>query len=157
MVILIRETYVCFLFDFVISKLSYLWIHCKSSTWKLFIMFSAAYNLGCLFVLFADAIVTGHYFTWLSVEFTYVFSADALRLSHILFKYFANIYVDTRTACKDIYYYLVFIVYLWWVIHQWNLGPFARDQFFIWYLFVQRFKYSMESFSISTFVRYLHV
>ena len=70
-------------------------------------------NLGHMFVQHANVFLTGNNYTLFSMTSTHVFYADVFQPLHILFKYFANIFVTDRTAVEDIYIMkLVFIVYL---------------------------------------------
>ena len=87
---------------------------------------------------------------------TNVFFADVFQPLHILFKYFENTSVASRTVCKDIYDYMVFIVYLQWVIHKWILVPSEGVQFMIRSLLIQRFKYCVVSVSIGEFMRFIY-
>ena len=124
--------------------------------WQLFVTFIVASNLGPPFLRCANVVLTGYNWTRFSVVITHVFSADVFWPSHILFKYLENISVVDRTSCKDIINYIVFIFYLWRVIHQWNLVPFSRELFLIWSLFMQRLKYCVASFSLSEFVQFIY-
>ena len=118
-------------------------------------VFSAS-NSGCLFVRRGEIILTRNINTWYYVVVTYIFPADIFILSHILLKYFANVFVAVRTDCKDIYNCIVFVVSLWCVIYRYNLGLLPCDQFLIRSFFVQRFKYCVVSFSISAFVKLVY-
>ena len=48
-------------------------------------------------------VLNGRNYTWSYVAFARVFSDDVFQPWHILFKYFANIFVAGRPVCKDIY------------------------------------------------------
>ena len=108
-VILIGETGVCCLIDVVISTLFNLWICCNSSSWQLFVTVFISSNSGNAFVKYADIILTGQNYTWFYVAFTCIFPAGVFWPLHILFKYFVNIFVAIRTACKDINNYVVLL------------------------------------------------
>ena len=85
-------------------------------------------NSGCLFIWRAKVFLNGHDWKLFSMKFSHVVSDDVFWPSHILFKYFENVSITYRNACKGIYVIkLVFIVSLWWVILHWDVGTFAHD------------------------------
>ena len=129
--------------------------YCLSSMWQFPVTLFVLYNLDSNILQCANTILTGHNYKLFSIEFTHVFYADVFWPSHIRFKLIANI--TARNVCEDMYLILFFfIVSLWWVIRQCKLGPFTSDQFLIWSLSMQRFKYCVASFSISSLVRFIY-
>ena len=76
---------------------------------------------------------------------------------HILCLSFLQIYPFLLEPYVRMYIIILFfIVSPWWVIHQWDFGPFTRDQFPSLSLFVPRFTYYVALFTMGHSVQLIY-